>query len=89
MPAIDDNERMTHAQIEQWQRVRMRETHQLRGKVVALRDEGNMVDVRFDGQPEQVHPVHVDELEAEDDPCGCVFCINELIRRRAASDPST
>lgn len=61
------------AQFEQWQRVRVREAHSLRGVVVSLGD-GYVVRVRFDRQLDASYPYHVEDLEREDDPCDCVFC---------------
>jgi hypothetical protein len=62
------------AQFEQWQRVRVRDAHSLRGALVSLGD-GYIVWVRFDRQLDEAsYPYHVEDLEREDDPCGCGFC---------------
>jgi hypothetical protein len=65
-----DNDQM--AQFAQWQRVRVRDAHNLKGTVVSLED-GYVVRVRFDRHPD-VYPYHVEDIEPDDDPCGCVFC---------------
>lgn len=64
------------AQFARWQRVRVRDAHILKGAVVSLGDDddGYIVRVRFDGQPDESYPYHVEDLEREDDPCECIFC---------------
>jgi hypothetical protein len=55
------------------QRIKVREAHNLRGKVVSVGDDGNIADVRFD-RHQAVYPYHVSEVEPEEHPCACVFC---------------
>ncbi|HMI84882.1 MAG TPA: hypothetical protein VK550_12365 [Polyangiaceae bacterium] len=56
------------------QRVRVRDAHNLKGEVVSVWDDGNVAEVRFDLHPDATHRYHVEDLEPEDDACGCVFC---------------
>jgi hypothetical protein len=58
-----------------WQRVRVRDAHNLRGRVVTVGDEGNVAEVRFDLHPEAIYPYHVEDLEPEDQACACIFCL--------------
>ena len=60
--------------IAQWQRVRVREAHNLRGRVVSFGDDGHIAMVRFDLHGEEAYPYHVQDLEPEDGACACVFC---------------
>jgi hypothetical protein len=55
------------------QRVRVRDTHNLKGEVVSD-DDGYTVRVRFDRHPDASYPYHVEDLELEDNACGCIFC---------------
>jgi hypothetical protein len=60
--------------IAQWQRVRVRDAHNCRGQAVSVSDDAYIVWVRFDRHPDASYPYHVEDLELEDDACGCIFC---------------
>ena len=57
-----------------WQRVRVRDAHNLKGAVVSVSDDGNMAEVRFDLHLDASYPYHVEDIEPEDNACVCIFC---------------